>query len=184
MFLTTGAGSCLGARRSRRTADGAGRRVPWLDSGRGSVGPGVAGRPKSLMGWNLSRFAVGKSVVIGCAPSSSHAPVAQLDRVPGYEPGGREFESLRARHIEMKRASNRLRFEALFISIQAYRISLPCAHGHGQQELPLLSRINSTNLPPYLANFACPTPTIVANSGNVFGCLSAISLKLASLKTI
>ena len=26
------------------------------------------------------------------------APVAQLDRVPGYEPGGRAFESLRARH--------------------------------------------------------------------------------------
>jgi hypothetical protein len=26
------------------------------------------------------------------------APVAQLDRVPGYEPGGREFESLRAHH--------------------------------------------------------------------------------------
>jgi hypothetical protein len=25
------------------------------------------------------------------------APVAQLDRVPGYELGGREFESLRAR---------------------------------------------------------------------------------------
>jgi hypothetical protein len=24
------------------------------------------------------------------------APVAQLDRAPGYEPGGREFESLRA----------------------------------------------------------------------------------------
>ena len=29
-----------------------------------------------------------------------HAPVAQLDRVPGYEPGGREFESLRARHFK------------------------------------------------------------------------------------
>ena len=27
-----------------------------------------------------------------------YAPVAQLDRVPGFEPGGREFESLRARH--------------------------------------------------------------------------------------
>ena len=27
-----------------------------------------------------------------------NAPVAQLDRAPGYEPGGREFESLRARH--------------------------------------------------------------------------------------
>ena len=25
-----------------------------------------------------------------------NAPVAQLDRAPGYEPGGREFESLRA----------------------------------------------------------------------------------------
>ncbi len=26
------------------------------------------------------------------------APVAQLDRVPDYESGGREFESLRAHH--------------------------------------------------------------------------------------
>ena len=26
-----------------------------------------------------------------------NAPVAQLDRVPGYEPGGRRFESFRAR---------------------------------------------------------------------------------------
>ncbi len=30
------------------------------------------------------------------------APVAQLDRVPGYEPGGREFESLRAHQVEEK----------------------------------------------------------------------------------
>jgi hypothetical protein len=30
--------------------------------------------------------------------SLKNAPVAQLDRVPGYELGGREFESLRARH--------------------------------------------------------------------------------------
>jgi hypothetical protein len=27
------------------------------------------------------------------------APVAQLDRAPGYEPGGRGFESLRAHHL-------------------------------------------------------------------------------------
>ncbi len=27
------------------------------------------------------------------------APVAQLDRVPGYEPGGHTFESCRAHHI-------------------------------------------------------------------------------------
>ncbi len=31
--------------------------------------------------------------------SYHHAPVAQLDRVPGYELGGREFESLRARQV-------------------------------------------------------------------------------------
>ena len=30
---------------------------------------------------------------------TNNAPVAQLDRVPGYEPGGREFESLRAHQI-------------------------------------------------------------------------------------
>ena len=30
---------------------------------------------------------------------SQNAPVAQLDRVLGYEPRGREFESLRARHL-------------------------------------------------------------------------------------
>ncbi len=34
---------------------------------------------------------------IGIMPRS-YAPVAQLDRVPGYEPGGRAFESLQARH--------------------------------------------------------------------------------------
>ena len=43
-----------------------------------------------------------KSFIEGSNPSlseSTHAPVAQLDRVSGYEPEGREFESLRARHI-------------------------------------------------------------------------------------
>ncbi len=31
--------------------------------------------------------------------SASRAPVAQLDRVTGFEPVGREFESLQARQI-------------------------------------------------------------------------------------
>ena len=35
-----------------------------------------------------------------------NAPVAQLDRVPGYELGGREFESLRARHIQTDSSSS------------------------------------------------------------------------------
>ncbi len=34
----------------------------------------------------------------GCPIKPNNAPVAQLDRVLGYEPSGREFESLRARH--------------------------------------------------------------------------------------
>ena len=29
----------------------------------------------------------------------TYAPVAQLDRAPGFEPGGREFESLQARQL-------------------------------------------------------------------------------------
>ena len=33
---------------------------------------------------------------------SSQAPVAQLDRVPDYESGGRWFESIRARHFHFK----------------------------------------------------------------------------------
>ena len=35
-------------------------------------------------------------------PLESPAPVAQLDRVPGYELGGRTFESCRVRHTEYK----------------------------------------------------------------------------------
>ena len=37
-----------------------------------------------------------KDKLLECRALSNHAPVAQLDRVPGYELGGREFESLRA----------------------------------------------------------------------------------------
>ena len=35
--------------------------------------------------------------------SDNHAPVAQLDRVIGYEPIGQEFESLRVRHFLSKK---------------------------------------------------------------------------------
>ena len=34
------------------------------------------------------------------------APVAQLDRVPGYELGGRRFESFRARQLLVKMGTN------------------------------------------------------------------------------
>ena len=46
---------------------------------------------------------MGQKPIQGSNPSLSatviYAPVAQLDRVPGYELGGREFESLRARYL-------------------------------------------------------------------------------------
>ncbi len=34
-------------------------------------------------------------------------PVAQLDRVPGYEPGGRVFESRRARHSKSEKCKTK-----------------------------------------------------------------------------
>ena len=40
-----------------------------------------------------------KKVII----NSVDAPVAQLDRVLGYEPNGREFESLRVHQMELNR---------------------------------------------------------------------------------
>ena len=45
------------------------------------------------------------------AATKDNAPVAQLDRVLGYEPSGREFESLRARQ---KQKSPSLRGAFLF----------------------------------------------------------------------
>ncbi len=48
--------------------------------------------------------------------ASKSAPVAQLDRVPGYEPGGHTFESCRAHHflvtntVGYERFSSRLFF--------------------------------------------------------------------------
>lgn len=52
----------------------------------------------------------GRNLIEGSNPSLSanHAPVAQLDRVSGYEPEGRRFESFRARHfisVEAKKSA-------------------------------------------------------------------------------
>ena len=47
------------------------------------------------------------SFIIYNAQSFEVAPVAQLDRVPGFEPGGRGFESLRARQTTMAWGSHR-----------------------------------------------------------------------------
>ena len=51
----------------------------------------------------------------------NNAPVAQLDRVPGYEPGGREFESLRARQKKSKACSE---IASLFLCLHGWLSSL------------------------------------------------------------
>ena len=68
----------------------------------------------SIVIWRDGRAAEGapllreygaKSSIEGSNPSLSanrYAPVAQLDRVSGYEPGGRRFESFRARHYNQQ----------------------------------------------------------------------------------
>ena len=47
----------------------------------------------------LENFSCLKAPTLALSLLQNTAPVAQLDRVPGYEPVGREFESLRARQI-------------------------------------------------------------------------------------
>ena len=60
-----------------------------------------------------SQLALGKARNLAIIPPS-YAPVAQLDRVPGYELGGRTFESCRVRHTRIIRAAF-LRIAAFFI---------------------------------------------------------------------
>ena len=55
------------------------------------------------------------------------APVAQLDRVPGYELGGREFESLRARHFVLQGEVLALRLA----STERRGLSVPWNGGQG-----------------------------------------------------
>lgn len=55
------------------------------------------------------------------------APVAQLDRVPGYELGGRRFESFRARQIiKQKAATESLGSRFLFPSPMTIRFAPVC----------------------------------------------------------
>ena len=70
---------------------------------RGSPAKGVSGQKPDR---GFESLSLRHSIVDASAATTdnsrlalcSNAPVAQLDRVPGYELGGREFESLRARH--------------------------------------------------------------------------------------
>ena len=72
----------------------------------------------------------GRNLIEGSNPSLSakeNAPVAQLDRVSGYEPGGRRFESFRARHFRfnIKFTSS---FGVIMRRVVLYAISLVWTH--------------------------------------------------------
>ena len=54
--------------------------------------------------WRPARATCNRAVFVGTRRAewvhyAAAAPVAQLDRASGFEPEGREFESLRARHL-------------------------------------------------------------------------------------
>ncbi len=80
------------------------------------------------------RLISGQIAAIGARPyiykSSLHAPVAQLDRAPGYEPGGREFESLRARHLSNTYAAQIL-ITVLFGAFVLFDSGIAGAHFFG-----------------------------------------------------
>ena len=88
------------------------------------------------------------------APHS--APVAQLDRVPGYEPGGREFESLRAHQFFRKRRAclGVFCFPPSDLSPQhssASRIRLVCAAGSTHYPYPSLQEHEADRPRPHPA---------------------------------
>ena len=67
------------------------------DSGSGRL-PGIETDPMKGQLLALARSDFRGFFVIITKPQRC-APLAQLDRASGYEPEGREFESLRARHL-------------------------------------------------------------------------------------
>ena len=50
------------------------------------------------------------------------ALVAQLDRVPGFEPGGRQFESVRARQLYQVRCVRNCHSGRILAGIQSYNL--------------------------------------------------------------
>src|SRR5690606_2884275 len=87
-----------------------------------------------------------------------HAPVAQLDRAPGYELGGRRFESFRARQAAMK---NRPQGRFFHARVQAGRLPGAAAPSGLREIQPWISpawkkRVGASN--PASASIASTCP--------------------------
>ena len=65
-----------------------------------------------------------------CGRSGPLAPVAQLDRVPGYEPGGRTFESCQARHTTRKATPSGWPFFVCMARQEGFEPSTDALEGH------------------------------------------------------
>ena len=82
-----------------------------------------------------------------CYYSTIHAPVAQLDRVPGYEPGGRRFESFRARHLKTMKFVLIKLLIAVFLICQTSTSLLSANEHHTQTKMqPQSSQIYAAQL--------------------------------------
>ena len=79
-----------------------------------------------------------KEVAVSCCDEPRiSAPVAQLDRASGYEPEGREFDSLRAHHLRNKNSVFR---EARLATRRRFSLDFPRrARPRGPQLHPLSS---------------------------------------------
>ena len=89
---------------------------------------------------------------IGKIPLLHHAPVAQLDRAPGYELGGRRFESFRARHTPRKsrRFPSAFLLRACLGRFGRRRMSPQCGAGASRErlspmEISPIARLHATS---------------------------------------
>ncbi len=78
--------------------------------------------------------------------STECAPVAQLDRVPGYEPGGRRFESFRARHLKAMKFVLIKPLIAVFLICQTSSLLSANEHHTGAETQPQSSEVYAKQL--------------------------------------
>ena len=93
---------------------------------------GFAFLPESAGIW---AFLTGEAMILCATAQPDNAPVAQLDRVLGYEPSGREFESLRARQ-----KSKGPHLVGLFLFESKFLSTGSGSHGAGMDFLDLSPR--------------------------------------------
>jgi hypothetical protein len=83
-----------------------------------------------------------KDKLLECRALWDHAPVAQLDRVPGYELGGREFESLRAHQKNQTLTSIFNKLQKFLRCFSPCRLNYPTLLSNVKQATNLICSLN------------------------------------------